>query len=70
MKLFLGLTLGFTGILYALVILTGLAVSFIAWNWQPIHVVYDQMFDWTVLRITVILSAICAACFWLDFRYS
>lgn len=66
MKLFLGLTLGFTGILYALAIVAGLAFSFIIWGWQPMQAVFEQMFDWTTLRITIATATVCAFSFWLD----
>lgn len=66
MKLFLILTLAFTGVVYALAIAGGLAVSFIAWEWQPMQAVFEQMFDWTSLRITIAISTVCAFSFWLD----
>lgn len=66
MKLFLGLTLAFTAVVYALAIAVGLAFSFIIWDWQPMQAVTEQVFDWTTLRITIAISAVCSFCFWLD----
>ncbi len=67
MKLFLILTLAFTGVAYALAIAAGLAFSFIIWEWQPMQYMFEQMFDWTGLRITIAVAAVCAFSFWLDY---
>lgn len=66
MKLFLILTLALTAVVYALAVAGGLAFSFITWDWKPMQAVFEQVFDWTALRITITLATVCAFSFWLD----
>lgn len=70
MKLFLGLTLGFTCIVYIIALSFGIVVSFVAWDLQPMRDVAEQVFDWAALRIVIATAAVCAFCFWLDSEFN